>query len=78
MLHEMGNFGWGMGIGWIAMLIFWGLVILGIAMLVKYLWTSSSRMDGQEKALDILNQRYARGEIDSEEYQRKKADLEGS
>jgi len=34
-----------------------------------------SHSNGRSKALDILNQRYARGEIDSEEYRRKKEDI---
>ena len=75
MLHNVGDFGWGMGIGWVLMLLFWGLIILGIMALMKWLRSSSSRETGKKTALDILDDRYARGEIDSEEYQRKKVDL---
>jgi hypothetical protein len=34
MMH-WGNYGWGMGFGLIWMILFWGLVIAGIAYLVR-------------------------------------------
>jgi putative membrane protein len=76
MFHDMDNFGWGwgMGFGWIFMILFWGLAILGIVALVK--WLSGSGVPKQKTPLEILQERYARGEIDREEYQRKKTDLE--
>jgi putative membrane protein len=77
MFHDMGNFGWGMGFGWISMILFWGLVILGIIAVIKWLSGSGSGGAKQKTALEILQERYARGEIDSEEYHRKKNDLEG-
>ena len=73
----MSGFGWGglMGIG---MLVFWGLVIWGVVLLVRGLASAggggeSSRQDGS--ALEILKQRYARGEIGKEEFEEKKKDL---
>ncbi|MBK9130042.1 MAG: SHOCT domain-containing protein [Gammaproteobacteria bacterium] len=76
MMGDIGNFGWGMGFGWLFMLIFWGLVILGIAALVK--WMVSSRGEPREKTpLEILRERYARGEIGRDEYEQKKRDLQG-
>ncbi|MGM0983401.1 MAG: SHOCT domain-containing protein [Pseudomonadota bacterium] len=80
--------GWGNGHGWmgfggIFMLLFWGLVILGVIALVRWLWMSGtgSGKDGGEAprktALDILQERYARGEIEREEYERKRRDIEG-
>ncbi len=81
--------GWGMmgpgmmggfGGGWfmpIFMIIFWGLVIWGIVALVRSLsaprGSDSSKADS---ALEVLKRRYARGEIDKEEYEEKKKDLE--
>ena len=69
--------GWGMGLGGPFMLLFWVLVIVGIFVLVKWFaGQSSSRRDAREKtALEILQERYARGEIDRDEYEQKKRDL---
>ncbi|QDL36437.1 SHOCT domain-containing protein [Rhodoferax sediminis] len=70
--------GWGgMGIGMIGMAIFWILVIVLIVVLVgRMLGFSGGRDKRQEKtALDLLQERYAAGEIEREEYQQKKRDL---
>lgn len=73
MMDHMNHFG---GFGWLLMLLFWGLVILGIVALVKWI-TLMSRGDSPGKTpLDLLNERYARGEIDREEYEQKKRDLQ--
>ena len=70
--------GWGMGMGFVFMLLFWGLVILGIAALIRWLMTQSSPSCGSrdKSPLEIVQERYARGEIDREEYEQKKRDLE--
>ena len=59
--------GWG-----ILILIFWLLVIVGFALLIKYLWEGRG---GQESSLEVLKKRYARGEITKEEYEEKKKDI---
>jgi putative membrane protein len=75
----MGN--WGMGwFGMIFMMIFWVLVIVGLVFLIKWLIQSSRSGDGtasrgRSTALDILKERYARGEIDKAEFEEKKKDL---
>lgn len=66
--------GWGMGWGMLWVALWWLLPILGIAAVV--MWFNRSAGRGQDKsALDILKERYARGEIEQEEFQRKKREL---
>ena len=67
--------GWGMGV---FMLIFWVVVIVGIAFLVKWVVAQSSGgSPGNDSPLEILKRRYARGEIDKTEFEEKKKDLLG-
>ncbi len=68
----------GFGFGWIFMILWWLLIIVGIVALVKWMVTPSgtySRTGSDNKALDILKERYARGEIDEQEFQKRKRDL---
>ncbi len=76
MMGDMGGW-WGMGFGWISMILFWGLVILAIAALAKWLMQqpSSGGSPRDKTPLQILQERYARGEIDREEYEQKRQDL---
>lgn len=71
------GWGWGMGLGMISMVLFWVLVILGIVVLVRYVGGSSasSGPPPSKTALDLLNERYARGEIDKQDYEERKRDL---
>lgn len=77
--------GWGhmFGIGgffMLPMLIFWGLVIVGIVFAVRALSGNSGAVfpqDNRSRALDILKERYARGEIDTDEYETKKREIAG-
>jgi len=68
----------GFGFGWIFMTLWWVLIIVGIVALVKWLMSSGAggRDGGDGRALDILRERYARGEIDQEEYEKRRRDLE--
>ena len=68
------QWGW-LGIGFISMIIFWGLVILGLIFLIRWLAGLSKTTRREESALDILKKRYARGEINREEFEEKKKDL---
>lgn len=70
------DYGWGMGFGWIFMVLFWALVIMGVVYLLKLI-AGGPKNDGRtETAVDILKKRYARGEISKEEYKEKKKDIE--
>jgi putative membrane protein len=65
--------GYGGGMMW----IFWILLIGILAGFVVFAARGASNRSGQEKsALEILKERYARGEIDREEFAQKKQDLE--
>ncbi len=67
--------GWGMGFGWIFMMAFWALVILGVVYLVKLIAGGSKSGQSDESALDILKKRYAKGEISKEEFEARKKDI---
>lgn len=75
----MGNYWseWGMGFGWLFMVLFWALVIGALIALVAWLTRQNARgaQAAQSTALEILQQRYARGEIGRDEYEQKKRDL---
>lgn len=78
MTNDWSSFGWwGMGFGMVFMLLFWGLIILGITVLIRWLLTQSppNRQSRDKTPLEILQERYARGEIEREEYEQKKRDL---
>ena len=61
---------WGMGLGW----------ILGVVLLILIVWivtkTAHSNTltfsERQKTALEILKERFAKGEIDKEEYEEKR------
>ncbi len=55
-----------------------GLIIAAAVVFVRWLWERAGpipRGDGGQSALEILKRRYARGEIDREEFEAKKQDL---
>lgn len=79
-----GSWFWGMGLHGLFWLVLLGLVIAAGVALVRYLWrsTSPTRPGAGEagagprsSALETLHLRYARGEIDRDEYLVKKKDL---
>ncbi|MCL6556108.1 MAG: SHOCT domain-containing protein [Burkholderiales bacterium] len=67
---------WGAGglIMMLTMLVFWGLVIAALVLAVRWLLTADRR-PGRDTALEILRERYARGEIGREEFEARRRDL---
>lgn len=76
--------GWGYHMGFfsfILMFLFWIAVIVAILFLIRWLVVSTRhRMERKagstDSALEILKIRYAKGEINKEEFEQKKRDLE--
>jgi len=73
----MGGYGgWFMGI---VNIIFWIVVIIGVVYLIKFISSSSKQgakeLKREDSALDILKERYAKGEINREEFEEKKKAL---
>ena len=69
---------WGMGVGMFFMFVPWVLTIVGLVLFFKWVLNQMAPRQGGppvESALDILKKRYARGEINKEEYEEKKKDL---
>ena len=68
------------GIGLIFMIFFWVAVIAGLVWLVKTVGGSNLQFPGQiqsgANAREILDQRYARGDLDREQYEIMKKDLQ--
>jgi len=79
--QHMTGLGWG---GWLLgsmmMLLFWGgsigLVFLAIRAFIGSSQKQPGDLTSSETALGILKKRYARGEIDKDEYEAKRRDIE--
>ena len=60
--------------GPIFMSAFWVLLIAGGVLLVRYL-VRQGRAEHRESALEVLKRRYARGEIEKDDFEAKRRDL---
>lgn len=65
----------GMGAGGLGMLLIWLVPLVLLFLLFRHL-AGDKKKRRRETALEILEERYARGEIEREEYLQRRADLE--
>jgi putative membrane protein len=80
------GYGWGGAGAWfmlLFMIVFIAAIVVGIVLLVRALGTGTGAGTGREEprsrrddAREILRRRYAAGEIDREEYLRRRQDLD--
>ncbi|MDA5095779.1 SHOCT domain-containing protein [Aliiroseovarius sp. KMU-50] len=74
-----GHMGWGGGFGMLGglmMLVFWGVIIALIVIAVRWFADNSSGRSKSSDAMDTLKSRFAKGEIDEDEFRKRKAALE--
>jgi putative membrane protein len=73
--YSNGMGGWSYALMTVNMLLFWGLVVGAIVALMRYLGGTGRATRGPQAESDaperILAQRFARGEVDEEEYRRR-------
>jgi putative membrane protein len=74
-MHPMWG-AWGLIMA-LMMLVFWSGGIVAIVLGIRWLVTQGKGSRG-DTALDLLRQRYARGEINKEEFESKRRDLGGT
>ena len=65
---------WGIGM-MLIMLLFWGTVIVGLVLGIRWL-LRQGREQRADSALEILRQRYARGDLTKDDFERMKKDLQ--
>ncbi len=75
MMDGMGMMIWGVFSFLLGLLLILIFVVVVVAA-VKWLWDRKSPFVMRENALDILKKRYANGEINKEEYERIKKEIE--
>jgi putative membrane protein len=80
--YGSGMSGWGYALMTISMVLFWGAVIVGIVALVRHFGRGGQQTlapPSQPAAPEqLLAERFARGEIDEEEYRQRLAALQGA
>ena len=72
--------GWGLGgFGGIFMIFFWVLILVGLILFIRWLIQATGRKEfagnTDSKSLELLKERYARGDIDKTQFESMKRDL---
>lgn len=76
MWHMGDGWGWWMIFGWVWMVAFWGLIIWAVVTVVSRFSGGAPRQRTESStALEILEERYARGEISYEEFEERRRNL---
>jgi putative membrane protein len=75
MMYDGYGHGNGDGYSWVFMLMMMVLVFLGVVLVVHYLHRSTHNTSKEDTALEILKNRYAKGEIEKKEFDEKRKDL---
>ena len=75
--YGSGMDGWGYTLMTVSMVLFWGLVIFGVIALVRYVGRQNRSVASRPTAEQVLAERFARGEIDDQEYRTRLATLQG-
>lgn len=70
-----GWMGWGSGMGIVWMLLLVGLTVAAAVALARVLLPRSGASRDADDAMSVLRARYARGEIDEDEYNARRATL---
>ena len=68
---------WGVVLGWLWMVLFWGALIALVVLAVRQFTAPHREGGGGHSPLDILKERYAKGEITREQYEQMKKDIGG-
>jgi putative membrane protein len=71
---------WGMGwFGGIFMIVFWILILVGLVFVIRWLIQATGKKENGvqsgSRSMEILKERYARGEIDKAQFEAMKRDL---
>ena len=84
----MMDYGMGWGFGGLTMIIFWLVPLILVLVGIKYLYSGRASVRGSavppsespaaNRALTVLEERYAKGEIDRDEFLQKRADILGN
>lgn len=69
MMWGGGWWGFGMGLIWLA---FFGLIVAGVILAIRRPFDREDRDPRGKSALDLLDERFARSEIDREDYEERK------
>lgn len=70
-MHDLNGMGWLLGLWWLIGIIIFGLVIWFIIKNIR----NRPYYPGNKSAIDLLKDRYAKGEIDKQEFEERKKDL---
>ncbi|GEL20863.1 SHOCT domain-containing protein [Pseudonocardia asaccharolytica] len=68
--------GWGYALMTVSMVLFWALIIFGVVALVRYLARGDRSVTPRLTAEQVLAERFARGEINEQEYRDRLATLQ--